>query len=214
MSEEASESSMFVCQMAVSGELANFHAIAEGWADVERRTLYLGSIDESTGPWFVAALRYLQRSDDPIAVVINTPGGDITSEFAIHDAIRASRAPVHTIGTGQVCSAGVLILACGHRRSVTESCALMAHEPTTDDGELGLKAAKSRRKWADWTLKHWCELMGRYTRDKDAKWWEKTIEKHSEYWLLGGAEIVAAGLADEVIVGSVPARAPLELVQA
>lgn len=188
--------------LQVTGPLADVHAISLGGVDVQQRIVYLDELDEDTGTWFVKVLNFLQGQDDqrPVRVVISSPGGDITSEFTIHDAIRAAKVPIETFGTGQVCSAGVLLLTCGHRRLVTESCVLMAHEPTSDDGaELGLRAARQRRKWTDWTLTHWASLMARYTPNKDAKAWERIVEKNAEYWLLGGKAIVEAGLADEVV---------------
>lgn len=177
--------------------------ILDQGVDPRRRVLHLDEIDESTGGWVSQVLAHLNSlSSAPIRIFLNTPGGDVTSMFAIHDAIRTSHAQVHVIGTGQVCSAGVLILACGHKRFVTESCCLMSHEPTigAPDEGLGLRATKSRRKWEDWSQAWWCELMARYTpRDKDARWWAKTTERQAEYWLLGGRAIVEAGLADYVL---------------
>lgn len=170
--------------------------------DPENSTIYLADIDEGTGTWFRMALDFMNAQaaeNGPITIALNTPGGDVVSMFAIHDAIRTSRRPTRVIGTGQICSAGVLLLACGHYRVVTESCCLMSHESTSGAQEgLGLRAAKDRRKYEDWMHQWWCELMGRYTRDKDAAWWRRITERKAEYWLLGGRRIVEEGLADEV----------------
>lgn len=173
--------------------------------DPDRRTIYLGGeIEEETGDWFWTALDQLtepwgdeQRRNAPVYIHLNTPGGDVTSMFAIHDAMR-THGNVLVYAYGQVVSAGVLLLAAGHRRYVTESCVLMSHENTVggDDG-LGLRAAKDRRKWEDWMHTWWCELMGRYTPN-EAAWWKRKTERQAEYWLLGGQEIVEAGLADYV----------------
>lgn len=167
----------------------------------EQRRIYLTDIDDSTGNWFCIVLDHFNSiSSEPIDITLNTPGGSITSEFTIHDAIRKSKSPVTVLGTGEVCSAGALILACAHKRYVTESCCLMIHEPTVGgDGGLGLKASKDRRKLEDFTLSHWCELMSRYTKDKDAKAWASIVRNKAEFWRLGGKEIVDAQLADEVI---------------
>jgi ATP-dependent Clp protease protease subunit len=170
--------------------------------DVHERIVYLGEIEEGDGEWFAQAVNHLDGVPGPLRTIevwLNTPGGDVTAMFAIHDIIR-SHPNIRIHAYGQVCSAGVLLLACGHRRAVTESCVLMSHENRLggDEEGLGLRAAKDRRKYEDWQHAWWCELMARYT-PKDSAWWKRTTERQGEYWLLGGAAIVEAGLADEVV---------------
>lgn len=168
--------------------------------DEPTRTIYLGDIDGGTGEWFSIVLNYFNSlSDKPVNLILNSPGGDVVSMFVIHDAIRSSKAPVHVHGTGWVASAAVLLLAAGHKRTVSESCCLMSHAGSTGSNEGDYRAVKDRRQWEDWNQTHWCELMGRYTPGKDAKWWAKTTANKAEWWLLGGAAIVEAKLADEVV---------------
>jgi ATP-dependent protease ClpP protease subunit len=164
--------------------------------DVDRRVVHLaGEIEADTGAWFWNVVDHMGK--DPIEVHLNTPGGDVDSMYAIHDSIRR-HGNITVLGYGQVCSAGVLILACGHKRKVCESTILMSHENTASQGELGYTAAKDRRKVDDWQHVYWSELMARYT-PMDAIWWKRKTEKTAEYWLLGGHEIVEKGLADEVV---------------
>lgn len=165
--------------------------------DWDGRQVYLdGAIEEHTGPWFWTVLDALGPEEE-VVVHLNTPGGDEVAMFAIHDAIRR-HGNVTVIAYGEVCSAGVLILACAQRRKVAESTILMSHESTTSQSDLGYRASKDRRKVDDWFHEYWCELMGRYTPN-DAKWWKATTEKKAEHWLLGGPAIVEAGIADSVV---------------
>lgn len=169
--------------------------------DVAARAIYVGEIEEDSPDTFAQALTYLAaRGDAPVRLMLNTPGGDVTAMFALHDLIRTAPVPVHAFAYGEVVSAGVLLLACCHHRTVTESCVLMSHEATVgEETELGLRAAKDRRQWEDWSHTWWCELMARYTPDdKDAGWWKRKTERKAEYWRLGGQQIVDEGLADEV----------------
>jgi hypothetical protein len=97
-----------------------------------------------------------------------------------------------------VLSAGVLMLVCGHKRLVTESCILMSHEGTASTMEdLKFSALKDRIKMEEWAQKHWCTLMARYT-PFDAQFWKRTSIQKEEYWKLGGEDIVVNGLADAV----------------
>lgn len=188
-------------ETTVPGNAPAHYWIDETGIDIAGRTIWLvGELTEEDADWFAKAVRVMvdQSANTPIIVMLNTPGGDVTAMFAIHDLIRSSPCNIRVIAYGEVVSAGVLLLTCGHRRMVSESCVLMSHEPTVgDESDLGLRAAKDRRAWEDWTHTHWCELMARYT-PQDAAWWKRKTERKAEYWLLGGQSIVDAGLADGV----------------
>ena len=174
--------------------------IVDMGVDITNRTIYFDDFEEESGQWFLQVMKYFEGQDvKDVDLFLNSPGGDVISMFAIHDIMRNSPINVKVTGYGQVCSAGVLILAAGNERNVTESCSWMSHEPTSGgDPDLGLRAAKSRRKWEDWSHVHWCSLMARYTPNS-SDWWEKHTEKQAEYWLLGGQEIVEAGVADRIV---------------
>jgi len=165
------------------------------------REIYItDAVGEDDGAWFVRCVRWFESQDSglPIRLVLSTPGGDVAAMFMIHDAIRSTPCPVQIVAIGEVCSAGVLILACGDDRVVSESTALMSHESVGGEGELGFRASRDRQKFREWQHKYWTELMGRYT-PQDAAWWQRKTERQAEYWLLGGQEIVDAGLADSVL---------------
>jgi ATP-dependent Clp protease protease subunit len=174
--------------------------------DVDGRTLYVsGEITEDFGAWFTASLKYLEkRSDKPITIWLNTPGGDVMSMFVFSDLVHISPCEITVIGTGQVCSAGVLMLACGHKRLVTESCILMSHR-STDAMSGNLEEMESYIKVVKWQEDHWSELMARYTPDfvegkaRDSKYWFQLGKKTSEWWVTGGEAIVREGIADEVL---------------
>lgn len=175
-----------------------FTHLQNSGADFVRRRLYLDEIGPETGMWFQQALDLLNASSaEPIRVYLNSPGGDVTAMFTIHDAIQCSASPVHVLASGQVCSAAVLILACAHRRIVTESTCLMSHAGSMAAEDADYKVRKARRQWEDWSQSYWCDLMARYT-PRDSKSWKRVTDKEAELWLLGGASIVAAGLADAV----------------
>jgi ATP-dependent Clp protease protease subunit len=172
---------------------------------VTREVFVNGAIDEEFGPWFVCVMRYLESlSDDAITIHLNTPGGEEISMFAFHDAVRISPCHVNIIGSGEVASAGVLMLACGDTRLVTESCVLMSHR-----GKGGIEGDYeqiiARTKYVKWSETWWATLMDRYTPSevdgckRDYHFWFNLGKKQPEWWCLGGAAIVHEGLADAVI---------------
>lgn len=172
--------------------------VSDTYATLEHRTIFLtADIDEEAYSKFVAAFRYLEETDGPINIILCTPGGDVSYMFSMYDMIRASKKEITVIGTGEVCSAGVLLLACGHKRIVTENCVLMSHAGSADmEGDY--ETIKARMKWLDWTQERWAVLMARHT-PQDTSWWKRWTKKEAEIWFLGGDEIVAKGLADAVL---------------
>ena len=71
------------------------------------------------------------RSDDPIRLFINTPGGSADDGYAIHDAIRFIRSPVIAICAGINASAGTIILLAStkERRFSLPNSRIMIHQP-------------------------------------------------------------------------------------
>ncbi len=77
-----------------------------------------------------------QESDKPIRVLVSSPGGHVESGDAIHDMIRFVRAPVTTIGTGWVASAGthIFLAAEKERRLCLPNTRFMIHQPSGGAG--------------------------------------------------------------------------------
>jgi ATP-dependent Clp protease protease subunit len=77
-----------------------------------------------------------EESDAPITVLISSPGGHVESGDAIHDAIRFVRAPVTTLGTGWVASAGAHIFLAPpkDRRVCLPNTRFMIHQPAGGAG--------------------------------------------------------------------------------
>ena len=72
-----------------------------------------------------------EESDAPIRVLVSSPGGHVESGDAIHDIIRFIRAPVTTVGTGWVASAGthIFLAAPKERRVCLPNTRFMIHQP-------------------------------------------------------------------------------------
>jgi ATP-dependent protease ClpP protease subunit len=163
-----------------------------------------GTIDEDFGAWFHGIHRYfIQDNAKDITVWLNTPGGDVQSMFMFYDIVKTSPVKITVIGHGQVCSAGVLMLACGNKRLVTENCVMMIHQYSVEESGGGrYQETKDRRKWADWTHLRMIELYAKCTPEQfDVRYWKGIFERRDEYWILGGQSIVEHGLADEVYKG-------------
>lgn len=76
-------------------------------------------------------LALAERGDEPIRVVIHSPGGHVEAGDTIHDMIRCVGPSVQVIGTGWVASAGALIYAAAERtqRFALPNTRFLLHQP-------------------------------------------------------------------------------------
>ena len=102
-----------------------------------RFVLVFGEIDDTVAQTTCRRLLALaQESDAPITVLISSPGGHVESGDAIHDVIGFVRAPVTTVGTGWVASAGahVFLAPPKERRVCLPNTRFMIHQPAGGAG--------------------------------------------------------------------------------
>jgi len=155
-------------------------------------------LDADSYSQFLHAFLYLQGdpTNEKITLILNTPGGDMMYMFSIYDLIQSSKKPIRVLGTGEIASAGVLLLACCHERIVMENTVLMSHE-----GSFGMEGkfseATERMKWIKWIEGRWAELMAKHTKHNE-RYWKNLGKKKAEFWVLGGQAIVKEGVADRV----------------
>jgi ATP-dependent Clp protease, protease subunit len=117
--------------------LAHTSTMAERLAFKSRFVLLFGEIDHATARTACERLIALaQDSEAPITVLISSPGGHVESGDAIHDLIRFVRAPVTTVGTGWVASAGThaFLAAPKERRVCLPNTRFMIHQPSGGAG--------------------------------------------------------------------------------
>lgn len=111
--------------------------LAEQMAFRSRFVLVFGEINQKSAREVCERLLALsQHSDEPIRMLISSPGGHVESGDAIHDMIRFIKAPVTTIGSGWVASAGVhvFLAAPKERRVCLPNTRFMIHQPAGGAG--------------------------------------------------------------------------------
>jgi len=74
----------------------------------------------------------LPQSERPkeITLVINSPGGEVHSAFALIDTMKGSAIPVKTIGLGMIASCGLLTFMSGTKgkRLLTPNTSILSHQ--------------------------------------------------------------------------------------
>jgi ATP-dependent Clp protease protease subunit len=98
------------------------------------RIVFLGTpIDDTVANLIMAQLLHLE-SEDPdkdIHLYINSPGGDVSSTFAIYDTMQYVKADVSTICMGQAASGAAVLLAAGAKgkRYALPHSRVLIHQP-------------------------------------------------------------------------------------
>src|ERR1700674_4061229 len=79
----------------------------------ERIVFVTGPVEDYGASLITAQLLFLEAENPKkeVAMYINSPGGIVTSGFAIYDTMQFVRPPVSTLCTGQAASMGSLLLA-------------------------------------------------------------------------------------------------------
>jgi len=166
---------------------------------LKERIVFLGTpIDDAVGNLVMAQLLHLE-SEDPdkdIHLYINSPGGDITSLFAVYDTMEYIKPDVSTLVMGQAASAAAVLLAAGARgkRYALPHSRILIHQPhggaqgQAVDIEIQAKEILRYRKLLDELLaQHTGQPFDKISKDTDRDF-IMTAEQAKEY-----------GLIDEVI---------------
>jgi ATP-dependent Clp protease protease subunit len=98
------------------------------------RIIFLGEpIDDHVANIVIAQLLFLdaEGSDKDIKFYINSPGGSVTSGFAIYDTMQYIKSPVSTICVGMAASMAAVLLAAGAKgkRFALPNSEIMIHQP-------------------------------------------------------------------------------------
>lgn len=169
---------------------------AEGYAGKlmkARIVLVSGTVDQELAEKVMAQLFVLDAdSNDPIKVVITSPGGHVDSGYAIHDTMRFLRSPVITIGAGWVASIAVPILFGGARgkRYSLPNTRFLIHQPSGGAGgqaaDIRIEAQeilKIRTRINQLISNETGQPVDKVARDSDRNFW-MSAEEALEYKLI------------------------------
>lgn len=159
-----------------------------------RTILLYGQIDHKQAKSICAQLLALDaESDAPIRMMISSPGGHVESGDSIHDMIRYVKAPVTTIGTGWVASAGthIFLSAPKERRVCLPNTRFLIHQPSGSAGgqstDIAIQAEqiiKMRERMAGTIAEATGQTVKKVLADIERDYW-MTTEEAIEYGILG-----------------------------
>ena len=174
------------------------------------RIVFLGSpIDDTVANLVVAQLLHLQ-SEDPdkdISLYVNSPGGDMTALFAIHDTMQFLGCDVATYCVGQAASAAAVLLAAGARgkRYLLANARVLLHQPhggaqgQSSDMEIAVREMVEMRR-----------LMIAILADCTGQTAERITLDIDRDYILRGQAAVRYGVVDHVVEAA-GRRQPLAL---
>lgn len=159
-----------------------------------RMVIVAGAINDKLAQRTVAHLLALaEESDDPINMLISSPGGHVESGDMIHDVIRFIRPRVRTIGSGWVASAGALIFVGAEKadRYCLPNTRFLIHQPSGGIGGTStdmMIQAEQVRQMRDRLNQIFADATGqsieRIEADTQRDFWLNTQEA-LDYGLLG-----------------------------
>ena len=99
----------------------------------ERKIFLWGMVDDDSAKHVIERLLYLDSMcNEEIQLIINSPGGYVTSGFAIYDTMLQVKSPVATVCSGLAASMGSILLSAGAkgRRMIQPHARVMIHQPS------------------------------------------------------------------------------------
>lgn len=161
------------------------------------RIIFLGTpIDDTIANLIMAQMLHLE-SEDPdkdIFLYINSPGGSITSLFAIYDTMQYIRPDVNTVCMGMAASAAAVILAGGAKgkRYSLPHARIMLHQPhggaqgQASDIEIQAKLIVQMREQLNEILAdHTGQDLSKIALDTERDYW-MLAEEAKEYGVVDG----------------------------
>ena len=176
------------------------------------RIIFLGTpIDDTIANLVMAQLLHLE-SEDPdkdIFLYINSPGGSITSLFAVYDTMQYIKPDVNTVCMGMAASAAAVILAGGAegKRYGLPHARIMLHQPhggaqgQASDIEIQARLIVQMREQLNEILaQHTGQDLDKIARDTERAYW-MLAEEAKEYGVIDGVltrrELAAVASASE-----------------
>ena len=158
-----------------------------------RTILIAGEVNKEMAEKVVSRLLLLESlSDDPVRIMIDSPGGDVDAGYAIFDMARFVKPIIYMIGMGLVASAGALILLAApkERRIGLPNSHYLIHQPlsglrgvATDIEIHAREIERTRERINKLIAQETGQDLARIQKDTDRDYW-MTAEEAVAYGLI------------------------------
>ena len=163
----------------------------------ERKVFLWGMVNDDSAKHVVERLLYLDSlNHNEIQLIINSPGGYVTSGFSIYDTMMQIKSPLATVCSGLAASMGSILLSAGAkgRRMIQPHARVMIHQPS--GGAQG--QASSIEIQAREIIKT-KEIGARILAENCGQPLEKVMNDFDRDYWMDADESLAYGIVDELL---------------
>lgn len=162
----------------------------------QRKVFLWGEVDDDSAKHVIDRLLYLELLEPgkEIQLIINSPGGQVTSGFAIYDTMNSITSPISTICAGLAASMGSIILSAGEkgRRFVLPNARVMIHQPSGGAGgpaadiEIQMdEIIKVKKSGAEILANNCGQTVDKVMKDFNRDYW-MSADESIEYGIVDG----------------------------
>ena len=170
----------------------------------ERIIFVSGEVNDTMADLVVAQLLFLEAEDPEkdIQMYINSPGGNVTSGFAIFDTMNHIKPDVSTICVGLAASMGAILLTAGTKgkRFALPNSQIMIHQPLI--GGNGIQGQATDIKIVAENLLKTKERLNRILAENTGKSIEEIYRDTDRDNFMSAQEALDYGLIDSIITRS------------
>ena len=164
----------------------------------DRIVMLTTQIDDASASLLCAQLLHLEAEDPDkdVCLYINSPGGSVTSTFAVYDTMQIIRPDVSTVCLGMAASGGAVLLAAGAagKRYTLPNARVLIHQPHGGAQGQSIDIENQAREMA-FLRGRMEQILAHHTGQPIAR-----IASDTERdYILGGDDAVRYGLVDEVL---------------
>ncbi len=162
----------------------------------ERKVFLWGMVDDKSAKHVIDRLMYLDAIETKdIHLYINSPGGYVTSGFAIYDCMKSLKSEVSTICTGFAASMGSILLSAGEKgkRFIQPHARVMIHQPSG-----GARGVASDIEITAQEILKTKELSARLLAENCGQPLEKVLKDFNRDHWMGAKESMEYGIVDSL----------------
>jgi ATP-dependent Clp protease protease subunit len=163
----------------------------------ERKVFLWGMVDDKSAKHVIDRLMYLDALETKdIHLYINSPGGYVTSGFAMYDCIKSLNSDVSTICTGLAASMGSILLSVGTKgkRFIQPHARVMIHQPSG-----GARGQASDIEITAQEILKTKELSAKILADNCGQDFDKVMKDFNRDHWMGAEESKAYGIVDGIL---------------
>ena len=163
----------------------------------ERKVFLWGMVDDDSAKHVIDRLLYLDMlNNKEIQLIINSPGGYVTSGFAMYDTIKSLKSPVSTVCSGLAASMGSILLSVGEkgRRFIQPHAQVMIHQPSG-----GARGQASNIEIQAREIIKTKELSAQILADNCGQKFEKVLKDFDRDYWMNAEESIKYGIVDGIM---------------